>query len=328
MDFISKNSENFDERPAKIITDHIKSSIFIISEDVIPSNAEHGYILRRLLRKSIILSDKIGFEKMDEIVDIVSNQYKEIYHELNDIDKIKKIINEEIEKFRSTLKKGLKEFEKISSNNISGEDAFILSSTYGFPIELIKDMANGKKVQVDVLDFEKRMQKHKDKSRTAAVGKFKGGLEGDGEIEKRYHTATHLLHQALREVLGEHVQQKGSNINSERLRFDFSHNQKMTDEEKEKVEKIVNEKISEQIPVNMVEMIYEEALKTEALHFFSKKYSENVSIYYIGENMKDAYSKEFCGGPHVKNTSEIGELKIKKEEASSNGVRRIKAVLK
>jgi len=328
ISYISEKSENYDEKSARIIADHIKSSIFIISEDVLPSNSEHGYILRRLLRKSIILSDKIGFEEIDGIVNIVSSQYKEIYKDLEDNEKIIKIINDEIEKFRSTIKKGLKEFEKISSHNISGEDAFILSSTYGFPIELIQDMANDKNVQVDIEDFKKRMEKHKEKSRTAAVGKFKGGLDGDSEVEKRYHTATHLLHQALRDVLGEHVQQKGSNINSERLRFDFSHDKKMTDQEKEKVERIVNEKISEQISVNMIELPYQEALETGALHFFGDKYPDKVSIFYIGDNIENAYSKEFCGGPHVKNTSEIKEFKIKKEEASSNGVRRIKAVLK
>jgi len=328
INFISSNSDNFDEKNARIIADHIKSSIFIISEDVKPSNSEHGYILRRLLRKSIILSDKMNFEKIEGIVDIVSGQYKNIYQELNNTEKIKNTILEEKSKFRSTLKKGLKEFEKISSNNISGEDAFILSSSYGFPIELIKEMAKDKNVEIDVKDFNKKMEEHKEKSRTAAAGKFKGGMEGDGEVEKRYHTATHLLHQALRDVLGDHVQQKGSNINSDRLRFDFSHDQKMTNEEKQRVEEIINSKIKERQPVKMVELDYEDALKTGALHFFHEKYPEKVSIYYIGESIDNSYSKEFCGGPHTKNTSEIGEFKIKKEEASSSGVRRIKAVLK
>ena len=328
INFISENSDNYIEESARIITDHIKSSIFIISEDVKPSNSEHGYILRRLLRKSIIISDKIAFEKLEEIVNFVAEQYKDIYSQLNNVDEIKKVINEEKEKFRLTLKKGMKEFEKISTQNISGEDAFILSSTYGFPIELIKDMASDKKVEVDTKDFEKRMIEHKNKSRTAAAGKFKGGMDGNGEMETRYHTATHLLHQALRDVLGGHVQQKGSNINSERLRFDFSHDRKMTDKEKQKVEEIVNSKISANLPVNMVELNKKEALETGALHFFGEKYPERVSVYYIGDKIENSYSKEFCGGPHINNTSELGEFKIKKEEASSSGVRRIKAMLK
>ena len=327
LNFIKENSNNFNEKSARIIADHIKASIFIISENIEPSNTEHGYVLRRLLRKSIILSGKIDFDKITGLVEIVSEKYKEHYPELKNTEKITGVIKKEQIKFQETIKKGLKEFEKVSTENITGQDAFILFSTYGFPIELIIDMAKEKNVSVDIESFKKEMEIHKNKSRTAAEGKFKGGLEGDGEIEKRFHTATHLLHQALRDVLGDHVQQKGSNINSERLRFDFSHDQKMTGDQKIEVEKIVNEKISESLPVNKIEMPYEDALGTGALHFFSEKYPDLVSLYYIGENLKESYSKEFCGGPHTSNTSKLGNFRIKKEEASSSGVRRIKAVL-
>lgn len=327
IDYIKKNSDNFDLRSARIIADHIKASTFIISEDVLPSNSEHGYVLRRLLRKAIILSDKINFKGLSDVSNMICQKYSDIYKELKDEEKIKKIISDEEEKFRKTLKKGLKEFQKNESSEISGKEAFLLFSTYGFPIELITDMAKEKDIKVDTEGFNKEMEEHKKKSRTAAEGKFKGGLGSKGDKEIKYHTATHLLHQALRDVLGDHVSQKGSNINEERLRFDFSHDNKLTDEEKKKVEEIVNTKIKEQLPVNKIEMNYDDAIKTGALHFFAEKYGDKVSIYYVGDDIENAYSKEFCGGPHVENTSELGEFKIKKEEASSAGVRRIKAVL-
>lgn len=324
---IEKESNNFDIKSARIIADHIKASTFIIAEGIIPSNTEHGYVLRRLLRKSIVLSDKIGFENITDISNIVCEIYKETYKELEKINEIEKVIREEIDRFRKTIKNGLKEFEKKESTRMSGKDAFLLFSTYGFPIELTLDIAKEKGIEVDLDEFNSEMKKHKEKSRTAAEGKFKGGLQERGEIETKYHTATHLLHKALRDVLGDHVEQKGSNINSERLRFDFSHHQKMTDEEKDQVEKIVNQKIEENLTVNRIEMNYDDAIKTGALHFFGDKYGDIISIYYIGDSIEDAYSKEFCGGPHIENTGVLGKFRIKKEEASSAGVRRIKAVL-
>lgn len=327
IEIIKKESKNFDMRSARIIIDHIKASIFIISEGINPSNSEHGYVLRRLLRKASVVSDRIGFSNLQIIIDSICDKYSEIYPELNQKDKIKNVISDESHRFQKTISKGLKQFEKMTADKISGEDAFILFSTYGFPIELTLDLAKEKNIEVDLDEFKKRMQDHQEKSRTAAEGKFKGGLQNRGEIETRYHTATHLLHQALRDVLGQHVQQKGSNINSERLRFDFSHDKKVTAQEQKQIEKIINQKILESLPVNQINMKYDEAIKTGALHFFADKYGDIVSIYYIGDNLEKSYSKEFCGGPHIKNTRELGKFKIIKEEACSSGIRRIKAVL-
>jgi alanyl-tRNA synthetase len=250
-------------------------------------------------------------------------------------------VDTEEKKFRNTLKDGLKEFNKniskLSEENIktiSGEIVFKLVTTYGFPFEMVNEMAMERGLDVDIADFDTKFEEHKALSRSGAEQKFKGGLGDTSEISVRYHTATHLLHQALREILGESVQQKGSNITPERLRFDFAHSTKMTDDEKARVESIVNEKIKAALPVSVVSLPFSEAEKTGALHFFGEKYADTVTVYYIGEGadekgtgMADAYSKEFCGGPHVKNTSELGVFKIQKEEAVSQGVRRIKAVL-
>jgi alanyl-tRNA synthetase len=310
----------------RIIADHIRSAVMLISDGVIPSNTDRGYILRRIIRRAVKNADGIN---ISEVAEFFIKKMSSAYPDLKEkSEEIIKIIEIEEEKFRKSLSAGLKEFNKISGENISGEDAFKLFSSYGFPIELTTELAKEKGISVDLEAFEKEMQDHQEKSRTAAEGKFKGGLEDYGEMELKYHTATHLLHQALRDVLGEHVQQKGSNINSDRLRFDFSHDQKMTDEEKQKVEEIVNQKIKDSLSVQNVELPFDEAEKTGALHFFGDKYGDTVSVYYIGDSVDSAYSKEFCGGPHVENTSELGEFKIKKEEASSAGVRRIKAVLK
>lgn len=320
LDQIGNNTKN------RVIVDHIRSAVMLISDGVEPSNTDRGYILRRLIRRAIKNGENIDISDItNHFIEKMGKIYPNV---IKQKEKILKVIGDEETKFKKTLSTGLREFEKISTQNISGEDAFKLFTSYGFPIELTIELAKEKGLNVDVESFEKEMDKHKEKSRTAAEGKFKGGLEDYGEQELKYHTATHLLHQALRDVLGENVQQKGSNINSERLRFDFSHDQKMTDEEKQKVEEIVNQKIKESLPVNKVELPFEEAEKTGALHFFGDKYGDTVSVYYIGETIESAYSKEFCGGPHVENTSELGEFKIKKEEASSAGVRRIKAVLK
>ena len=298
----------------------------LISDGITPSNTDRGYILRRLIRRAVKNANNIN---IPEVAEFFINKMSSAYTEIKEKQKfILDTIRNEEDKFSKSLSSGLKEFKKISNQDISGTDAFKLFSSYGFPIELTMELANENNISVDVKSFKEEMIKHQEKSRTAAEGKFKGGLENYGEVEKKYHTATHLLHQALRDVLGEHVQQKGSNINSDRLRFDFSHEQKMTNEEKQKVEEIINQKIKDSLPVNNVEMNFDEAEKTGALHFFGDKYGGTVSIYYIGDTIDEAYSKEFCGGPHIKNTSELGEFKIKKEEASSAGVRRIKAVLK
>lgn len=320
-----------DEKSARIIADHLRTAVFMISEGIKPSNVERGYILRRLLRRAIIRTKnkKLELKDLSILVDSVINKYQKIYPELNrQKDYIKKIIEDETLKFSTTINKGLKEFEKIDQNQkISGEQSFILFSTYGFPLELILEIAKEKNIVVDEKGFWEEMKKHQELSKSGAEQKFKGGLAGESEQIIKYHTATHLLHQALRDVLGPNISQKGSNITEERLRFDFTFGEKMTEEQKNEVEKIVNEKIAANLPVNKIELPKEEAEKTGALHFFGEKYGETVCIYFIGDNLETAYSKEFCGGPHVENTGNLGHFKIKKEESVSAGVRRIKAVL-
>lgn len=323
MDYIKNSSKDWNLKSARIISDHIRSSILLIGDGVIPSNTDRGYILRRLLRRAIVNANKIKLQEfsLKNLVDIVVNNYKHTYPVLAEkSDYIKNEINTEEEKFRKTLEKGLKEFEK-------GTDAFVLFSSYGFPLELTLELAKEKGLSVDIEKFNEEFKKHQDLSRSGAEQKFKGGLADTSEMSIKYHTATHLLHQALHDVLGNGVGQKGSNITPERLRFDFSYDKKMTDEEKKKVEDIINEKIKLGLPVQNVVMPKAEAEKTGARHFFGEKYADEVSIYFIGNDLQTAYSKEFCGGPHVKNTNELGTFKIQKEEASSQGVRRIKAIL-
>lgn len=320
---IKELSSKWDLRSARIIADHIRASVFLIADGLTPSNTDRGYILRRLLRRAIINANKIGLPDygLSEIVYLFFLIYKDSYPILTEkLDYIKNEISQEEIKFKKTLEKGLKEFEK-------GADAFTLFSSYGFPLEITLELAKEKGLAIDVKSFEEEFKKHQDLSRAGAEKKFKGGLADTSEMSLKYHTATHLLHQALHDVLGEGVGQKGSNINPERLRFDFSHVAKMSDEEKKRVEDIVNEKIKQALPVNKVIMPKAQAEKTGARHFFGEKYDDEVSIYFIGPSLEQAYSKEFCGGPHVKNTSELGVFKIQKEEAVSQGVRRIKAVL-
>jgi len=330
MEKIQSLSKKWDLRSARIVADHVRSAVFLIGDGAIPSNTDRGYILRRLLRRAIINANHLGIanSNLKDLVDIIVNTYSDTYQNLVEKkDYIAEEIHKEEEKFRKTLENGLKEFEK-------GTDAFTLFSSYGFPIELTLELAKEKGIEVDIEKFNAEFKKHQELSRVGAEQKFKGGLADVNDPRViQYHTATHLLHQALNIVLGEGVGQKGSNITPERLRFDFSYDQKMTDEQKKKVEDIVNEQIKLGLPVKQVIMPRAEAEKTGARHFFGEKYGEEISIYYIGENLNDAFSKEFCGGPHVKNTSELagpeGKLKfrIQKEEASSQGVRRIKAVL-
>jgi len=322
---------------ARIIADHIRSSIFIIADGVIPSNTHRGYILRRLIRRAIfsILSKNIRKEEITALVEMTANIYKDSYKNIfEQKDYIVDVIYKESEQFQKTLHQGIKEFDKLPSKNITGLQAFILLSTYGFPLDMTKEIAKERGMEVDVKGFEIEFKKHQDLSRTGAEQKFKGGLaDANDPMVVRYHTATHLLQQALHDVLGEESgSQKGSNITAERLRYDFT-GVKLTDEQKKKVEAIVNEKIAAKLPVNQVTLPRAEAEKTGARHFFGEKYGDQISIYYIGKDLKSAYSKEFCGGPHVKNTSELAgpegkwKFKIQKEEASSQGVRRIKAVL-
>jgi alanyl-tRNA synthetase len=327
MDLMAKAQNEIKNK--RIIADHLRSSTFLISDGVRPSNTDRGYILRRLIRRAVMNTTdrKLDSERISKFVDAISLVYKDTYKEISqNSDLIKSVLLEEVDKFSNALSQGVKEFEK-------GVDPFVLFSSYGFPIELTAELAKEKGIKIDVKDFEEKFKKHQELSRVGAEKKFKGGLADTSDMSVRYHTATHLLHQALFDVLGDSVGQKGSNITPERLRFDFSFSRKMTDEEKKRVEDIVNDKIAQKIPVNNVILPRAEAEKTGARHFFGEKYGEEISIYFIGTDLNSAYSKEFCGGPHVKNTSELAgpdgvwKFKIQKEEAVAQGIRRIKAIL-
>ncbi len=313
----------------RIVADHLRASIFLIGDGVIPTNTDQGYFVRRLLRRAVRYANEINIESLAPLVSSIIVSYQQAYPNLSEKENmIREEIVKEEQKFKKTLVQGMKEFEKLAGKgSITGAELFNLFSSYGFPKEMIIEFAKEQNVSVDETGFDIEMKKHQDLSRAGSEAKFKGGLSGHGEVETKYHTATHLLHQALREVLGTHVQQKGSNITPERLRFDFTHPTKMTDEEKKRVEDIMNAKIDAALPVTRIELPKAEAEATGALHFFGDKYGDTVSVYYIGDSIADAFSKEFCGGPHVKNTSEIGHIKIQKEEACSAGVRRIKAVI-
>lgn len=316
----------------RIIADHMRTAVMLLSDGVIPSNTDQGYILRRLLRRALRHADILGLPEnsLFIIADTVTEYFKDVYIQVaKQKETIKVAINAEEKKFRKALTHGLKEFHKIVEKTIAGEktqidteNVFTLFESYGFPIELVKELAEEKKLSINIEEFKTLYAEHQEKSRAGSEKKFKGGLAGDGVMETRYHTATHLLHQALREVLGTHVQQKGSNITEERLRFDFAHTAKMTDDEKAKVVEKVNEWIAQNLPVEVKVMPREEAEQTGALHFFGEKYGDNVQVYFIGD-----VSKEFCGGPHVNSAGELGTFSIQKEEAVSQGVRRIKAVL-
>jgi alanyl-tRNA synthetase len=313
----------------RVIADHLRATTFLVADGISPSNSDQGYFVRRLIRRAVRHMDllQITDRNLAHFVPDILDYYKDVYPEAFDNKiEIQKIISDEETKFRKTLSQGLKEFNKLSGN-ISGEDAFTLFSTYGFPIDLTIELAKEKNISVDIEDYKNKFAEHQKLSRSGSVAKFKGGLVDTSDQSIKYHTATHLLHQALCDVLGQSVEQKGSNITPERLRFDFSYHTKMTDDEKKKVEDIINQKIKSSLPVNNILLPKDEALKTGAKHFFGEKYGDQVSIYYIGENLENAYSKEFCGGPHVNNTNEIGTFKIIKEEAVSSGVRRIKAVV-
>jgi alanyl-tRNA synthetase len=315
----------------RIIADHIKASVFILGDErgIVPANSGQGYVLRRLIRRAVRYGKQLNIKSFTPtLAETVINIYKDVYPEiLKNKEFVLSNLKLEEEKFEKTLEHGLKEFEK-------GEDPFILFTSYGFPIELTLELAKEKGKEINIEEFNKKLKEHQELSRTSSAGMFKGGLADAGEESKKLHTATHLLNVALKQVLGDHVSQKGSNINSERLRFDFTHPQKMTDEEKEKVEKIVNQKIEEGLLVGFVEMPKEEAEKIAA-HSFNEKYGEIVKVYSIGSEEKGYFSREFCGGPHVSNTSELAEnedgepkrFKIQKEEAVSQGIRRIKGIL-
>lgn len=326
---IAKKPYIGNEESMRIIADHIRTAVFISADpaSIKPSNTDQGYILRRLIRRAIRHAKKLEIDISSDweqkIAKLIIKKYKKYYSELTENESVVlEVLKNEKEKFNRTLEKGLREFNKVSNKDIDAETAFHLYDTYGFPIELTEELARDAKIKVDTLGFKERFKKHQELSRTASAGKFKGGLAGNSEIETKYHTATHLLNAALKVVVDKNVHQKGSNITDERMRFDFSCDHKLTDDEKQKTEDLVNEWIKEGLDVTVKEMSKSEAINSGAECMFIEKYPDIVTVYSIGN-----VSKELCGGPHVKNTSELGHFKITKEEASSAGVRRIKAVL-
>jgi alanyl-tRNA synthetase len=352
----------------RIVADHVKAASFLIGDGVLPSNTERGYFVRRLLRRAIRYADQLGIQNvgLSTLVEPALEQYKEQYSETYAARvTIQTEIDREEAKFRNALKGGLRYFEKIekefekaewvgfpdedpplnprASLAIAGhagkmlprEVVFDLYQTYGLPIEIIEELAKEKDIFIDREDFERRKLEHQNLSRTASAGAFKGGLADHSEKTTRLHTTHHLLLKALQIVLGPQVKQRGSNITSERLRMDFSYDEKMTDEQKKEAERIVNEKIMEDLPVVRSELAREDAEKLGAEHEFGQKYPDRVSVYSVGpkgataENPQfdKAFSIEFCGGPHVTHTGEIGKFKIMKEEASSAGIRRIRGII-
>ncbi len=316
----------------RIIAEHLRASIMVTSDGGRPSNIDRGYILRRLIRRMIRHMNKLGIDlsELANLIDLNIDTLNELYPELKkNRETIKSVIIEEKDKFIKTIAHGEREFNKEiqklkeqGKNEISGEVAFKLYDTYGFPPEVTQELAEENGMTIDLKKFDELFKAHQEKSKMGSDQKFKGGLAEQNEKTIAYHTATHLLHQALRTVLGDHVKQSGSNITEERLRFDFTHPQKMTKEEIQKVEDLVNEQIKRDLPVTCEEMSYEDAKKSGAIGLFTDKYGDRVKVYTIGD-----FSKEICGGPHVTHTGDMGTFKIKKEESSSSGVRRIKAVL-
>lgn len=338
MRIITDNAASYDERAARIVADHIRTSVFMIADGVTPSNTDQGYILRRLLRRAVRYSDVLGLRSgFNVLIDEIASQYKGVYENIEaNLVQIKSEIAGEEEKFRKTLENGMRQFEKFAeTGSISGADASMLYQSFGFPFEITKELADERGVEVDEAGYKAEQKKHQDLSRSGSEQKFKGGLADHSEKTVRLHTAHHLLLRALQIVLGPDVHQRGSNITQERLRIDFAYPQKMTDEQKKEVERIVNEKITEKLPVLRTEMSLDEAEKLGAEHEFGAKYPERVSVYSVGP--KDAtpedpkfdqrFSIEFCGGPHVTNTGDLSKFRILKEEAVAQGIRRIKAVL-
>ena len=329
LEEIASVAYDSNKKSFRIILDHIRTAVFILADPagIKPSNTDQGYILRRLIRRAIRHAKKLNIDTnsswMEELALIFIDDFKNYYRELEDN---KEVVLDGLKaeriKFNRTLEKGLRKFEKVSDKDIDGTTAFHLFDTYGFPLELTIELADEKGLNVDVEGYNQKFREHQELSRSSSQGKFKGGLAGDSEIETRYHTATHLLNAALKEVVDKNIHQRGSNITVERMRFDFNCDHKLTDEEKMKVEDLVNKWIDEGLDVRVDEMSKQEAITSGAECMFIEKYPDIVTVYSIGD-----ISKELCGGPHVKNTKEIGKFKIIKEEASSAGVRRIKAVI-
>lgn len=336
------------EPAMRVIADHLRSVTFMAVDGVRPSNTAQGYVMRRMARRAIRRGLELGIETglMAAIVPTVIDIYKDDYPEvLSQAEEVMMVLTAEEDQFRTTLERGLREFMKRTSEldfsqrpptptgkrlPLTGKLIFQLSDTYGFPAELSVEEAEKERVPVDEnwqADYNALLDEQKDRSRTASAGQFKGGLADHSAKTVQYHTATHLMYKALRNVLGDHVMQRGSNNTSERLRFDFSHNEKLTPEQIVEVEQIVNDVIARDLPIEFIEMNKDEAFEAGALGAFGEKYPDIVKVYTVGDNNGDWYSREICGGPHVARTGELGKFRIVKEESSSSGVRRIKAVL-
>jgi len=327
----------------RVVLDHIRAATFLIADGAVPSNKDQGYFTRRLIRRAVRYARDLGVQQnfCADVAGSYISMYGEAYPDLvNKKDKVLSELRGEEEKFRKTLEQGMKVFETVTVNMqkdavIPATESFDLYQSYGFPLEITIELAKEKGLQVDIAGFESEMKKHQELSRSGAEAKFKGGLADTSEISVRYHTATHLLHAALRAVLGDHVEQKGSNITAERMRFDFTHPSKMTDDEKKRVEDLVNYAIQKDYPVTFAEMTVADAKALGAIGLFEDKYGTLVKVYSVGDPAQPpraeidspTFSKEICGGPHVEHTAMLGKFKIAKEEASSAGIRRIKAIL-
>jgi len=319
-------ADEMNRPPMRVIADHFSAAAFLIKDGVMPGNKTQGYVLRRLLRRAVVkyyylTGSRTNLHQLSDVIDVIIGIYSDIYFEPEvDTKLIKETVSREIEKFSQSLEKGIKELEK--NPDIDGKGAFDLYQNLGFPLEITLEILSqmGKTVSQD--QFKEEFEKHKELSRSTSAGMFKGGLADRSETVTAYHTATHLLHSALRQILGPHVQQKGSNITSERLRFDFSHPEKLTDDQISSIENLINQKISEKLPVIREEKPKDIALAEGALAFFGQKYPDIVSVYTIG-NPPDVFSKEFCGGPHVTNTGELAKIKIVKQESLGSSYRRL-----
>lgn len=322
-----EGSKESSYKSIRVIADHIRGSVFLVADGVNPSNKTQGYVLRRLLRRMVVHARLLGIKTKfarklaSVVIDTMMEFYPYLEHEST---RILDIIEKEETNFNQTLDRGLKEFNRVTSNNaniLSGQEAFKLYDSFGFPLELTIELSKEKHIKVDEKAYYEELERQRERARSANIfGEKK-------EINPRLHTATHLLHQALNDVLGDHVQQAGSQVSGDELRFDFTHPEKLTEDEKKKVEDIVNEKIEAELPVNFIETTLEKARDFGAKALFMGKYGQSVRLYYIGDNIESAYSKELCAGPHVANTKEIGHFHITNEKSSSQGVRRIKAVV-
>lgn len=327
-----KSDKKYDEQTKeyRIVSDHLKAAVALIAHGVTPSNKQHGYVLRRLIRRAVVNLKTLNAHEntlYNDLVRTVFKIYEGAYFSDARPEDVIRIIEEEVQKFERTLEKGMKELNIRVQNTITVKDAFDLYQSYGFPVELTKELAEEKGQSIDLYEVKKEMEKHQENSRTTSAGTFKGGLADSSETVTKLHTATHLLQASLRHVLGDHVIQKGQNITNERSRFDFSHPEKLTDEQMHLVEELINEKIKENLPVKMEVLPLEEAERTTAIHAFNERYGDKVQIYYIGDDLDSAFSSEFCGGPHVTHTSEIGHVTITKQERIGAGVMRVYLIL-